>query len=523
MSKIKLIFILVITLLFFSKKINSQAPSWSYNIGELIYDNCSSCHHDGGIAPFSLMTYQDAVDYKWQIHHAIDDREMPPWLADPDYRHFANETYLSDEEIALIHQWVSDGTPIGDPDEVPTPPVFLASGSLLDTVDFVVAIEPYTLQTNTDEYRWFVIETDFTESVYISKLEVFAGLESVVHHADLFLDFTGNSKAFDLQDPLPGFNGSTGTPTNSHYINAWQPGGNVAEYPDDWGIEIPPGTDLVIEIHYGPGGIGMTDSTFMNLQFVKDAPTIRPVKVGWILTDSPPVLLDGPLVIPANEVVTFHQRSAPLQNDMSLISICPHMHYLGKSYKVWAETPQGDTIRLIDIPQWDFHWQKYYTYQQIQKIPAGSTLNSVGVYDNTSANHDNPFSPPQTATSGPTTLDEMFLCYFIFADYQEGDEDIILDPNFNPTSIKELKPNLELEVFPNPTTDFIYLKGELPTAKKWELQIIDVLGKVVLQDEIEDVNALLWKGLNVAKFDRGIYFFKISNGEDVGVIRFVKE
>lgn len=127
---------------------------------------------------------------------------MPPWLADPNYRHFANETYLSDDEIALTHQWIADGTPIGDVDEVPTPPVFLDSGSLLDTVDFVVAIEPYTLQTNTDEYRWFVIETNFTESVYISKLEVFAGLESVVHHADLFLDFTGNSKALDAQEPL---------------------------------------------------------------------------------------------------------------------------------------------------------------------------------------------------------------------------------------------------------------------------------------------------------------------------------
>lgn len=61
MSKFNFFLALVIVLLFSSEKINSQAPSWSYNVGELIYDNCSSCHHDGGIAPFSLMSYQNAT------------------------------------------------------------------------------------------------------------------------------------------------------------------------------------------------------------------------------------------------------------------------------------------------------------------------------------------------------------------------------------------------------------------------------------------------------------------------------
>ena len=102
------------------------------------------------------------------------------------------------------------------PGQEPDPPVFPPGGSLLDTIDFQVAIPPYTLQYNTDEYRWFVIENPFPTTVYVNAIEVFAGLDSVVHHADISYDNTGQSLANDLLDPLPGFNGNTGTPTYSY-------------------------------------------------------------------------------------------------------------------------------------------------------------------------------------------------------------------------------------------------------------------------------------------------------------------
>ena len=57
----------------------------------------------------------------------------------------------------------------------PPPPVFDDSGTLLQSVDFVAAIEPYTLQSDNEEYRWFVIPTDFSETKYIQAIEVFAG------------------------------------------------------------------------------------------------------------------------------------------------------------------------------------------------------------------------------------------------------------------------------------------------------------------------------------------------------------
>ena len=199
--------------------LSAQFYTWTEDIAPLIYENCSSCHHDGGIAPFQLMSYEDVSAHAYAIHHATDERSMPPWPADPGYRHFKDENYLEEEEIQMLHDWIFSGEPYGDPALEPPPPVFPENGSLLESVDLVLAIEPYTLQYNQDEYRWFVLETDFEETVYISKIEVMAGLENVVHHADLYYDVTGNSLALDQQDPLSGFNWDTGTPTNSFYIN----------------------------------------------------------------------------------------------------------------------------------------------------------------------------------------------------------------------------------------------------------------------------------------------------------------
>ena len=111
--------------------------------------------------------------------------------------------------------------------------------------------------------------------------------------------------------------------------------------------------------------------------------------------------------------------------DQSLLSICPHMHLLGKSYKVWMETPAGDSIPLIDIPHWDFEWQFYYRFLSPVHVPAGTVFKTEGVYDNTVWNPLNPNDPPQEVTYGSLTTDEMFLVYFIWAAYQEGDEELV--------------------------------------------------------------------------------------------------
>ena len=477
---------------------SAQAPTWSEDIAPLVYENCSHCHHQGQVAPFSLMSYEDAANNALSMYTAMFTGHMPPWPADPDYRHFVGETVVTDEEVAMLLEWLEEGLPYGDPLLEPEAPEFEDGGTLLHAIDFVAAIEPYTLQSDNEEYRWFVIPTDFEETKYIQAIEVFAGLPEAVHHADIHVDATGNSAALDALDPLPGFNGSTGWLSSTAYVNAWQPGAGPARFPDNWGIALPPGADLVIEIHYGPGFGEEIDQTYMNLEFVDDAANVRPVSVGWLLSSAD--ITNGPLIIPPNEVSTFYQEDTPFWSDKSLIAICPHQHLLGDSYKVWMETPAGDSIPLIDIPEWQFHWQFYYTFLNPQKLPAGSTLKSEATYDNTASNPLNPNSPPVTVYDGALTTDEMLLTYFIYADYQEGDEYINLDPSL---SVEESEAKLGWDVYPNPTTD--QLRVDFPTGIPGaDVVLTDAAGKIALEAHIQP-----GQPLDVQALPAGVYHVRL--------------
>jgi len=431
----------------------AQFPTWVDDVAPIVHTHCARCHHNGGPGPFPLLTYEDVFFTANMDVHVMQDGEMPPWPADPEYRHFLGENVLSDQDVTLFTEWYETGMAYGDETVVVELPDFGPSGSLLESVDFVADFPEYTLQSDSEEYRWFVVSTEFEETKYIQAVEVIPGLPGAVHHADIFVDVTGQSAALDAADPLPGFNGSTGWPTNTTYINAWQPGALPARYPDGWGIPVPPGADLVIEIHYGPDFGGQTDDTVMNLEWVDETETeIRPISVGWLLGNG--AMTDGPLVIPPNQMSTFHQEAVLFNSDQSLLSICPHMHLLGKSYQVWMETPNGDSIPLIDIPQWQFEWQFYYRFLSPVHVPAGTVFKTEGVYDNTVWNPLNPNDPPEEVSYGSLTTDEMFLVYFIWSSYQEGDENLVLgEVEVETSGASDAVPySSSVSVFPNPNS-----------------------------------------------------------------------
>ena len=105
------------------------------------------------------------------------------------------------------------------------------------------------------------------------------------------------------------------------------------------------------------------------------------------------------------------------------------MHYIGKEFRAFAVTPAGDTIPLIHIPRWDFRWQELYRVKNLIKIPAGSVVNMVGVYDNTADNPANPSSPPRLvlSTGNMNARDEMLTLILIYVASEENDEKVSLE------------------------------------------------------------------------------------------------
>src|SRR3954465_4766806 len=98
------------------------AQTWSADVASLVYTKCASCHHDGGIAPFPLMTYEDVVPMAAAMHDAIINGEMPPWPPNENFQQYSHSRALSLAEKTTILNWLTGGTPEGTPSQTPPPP-----------------------------------------------------------------------------------------------------------------------------------------------------------------------------------------------------------------------------------------------------------------------------------------------------------------------------------------------------------------------------------------------------------------
>ena len=186
------------------------------------------------------------------------------------------------------------------------------------------------------------------------------------------------------------------------------------------------GCFLLNDLHYGTSKTAIWDSSYIRIYFAKTPPK-RPLQEFQLGTLGVAPVLPNLLIFP-NTVKKVHSQYI-IPNDISLVTINPHMHLLGKSFKAYAVIPKGDTIPLIHIPNWDFNWQYFYTFRKLLKIPKGSLMIAEGVYDNTTKNLLNPFTPPQLISDNKgsmKTTDEMFQFIVSYVPYKDGDENIDL-------------------------------------------------------------------------------------------------
>ncbi|HSH68100.1 MAG TPA: glycerol-3-phosphate dehydrogenase C-terminal domain-containing protein, partial [Bacteroidia bacterium] len=125
-----------------------EAITFSDQVAPIIFKHCTSCHRPGEAAPFSLLTYNDALVRKDVIKFVSQSRFMPPWPADASYRHFVDENVMSDQEIKLISEWVDQGCKPGDSTHLPPLPFFPA-GSQLGKPDLVLQLrDVYKIKGN---------------------------------------------------------------------------------------------------------------------------------------------------------------------------------------------------------------------------------------------------------------------------------------------------------------------------------------------------------------------------------------
>ena len=96
------------------------------------------------------------------------------------------------------------------------------------------------------------------------------------------------------------------------------------------------------------------------------------------------------------------------RRDTMLLSLFPHMHLRGKSFRYEAQYPDGTKEILLDVPHYDFAWQQTYRLAEPKLLPKGTRLRCVAHYDNSPGNIANP-NPKALVHWGEQTWDEMLM------------------------------------------------------------------------------------------------------------------
>lgn len=425
-----------------------QTPSFEKDVAAIVYKNCTKCHNPNGVAPFSLTNYDKIKKRAKAIDYVTKNRIMPPWPADPDYSHFVGESLLSNAEIETIHAWVQGGCQPGDLSKAPEAPVYQYK-SFLGKPDLVLEYQDtvFIKGNNIDQFYLMKFPFEIDRDTIVRAIEFVPGNTKVVHHVNGHIIqyeegkksniFSGKNiissesiEASEVYKLLDVANDDGSYPVLTQSAINYLPGVLPTVYPEGLsGFRLhKQGAFLFKDIHYGPSGKDTFDVSRINVFFAKKMPgrITRELQMGTLgVTD-----IEPPLVIPPNQVKKFITK-AKINKDISILTINPHMHKLGKSFWAYAITNSGDTIPLIKIRKWDFNWQYFYTFKKMVKIPAGSTIIVEGVFDNTIQNKNNPFHPPREVSERAGSMrasDEMFQFIITLMDYQEGDESISLEP-----------------------------------------------------------------------------------------------
>jgi hypothetical protein len=283
---------------------------------------------------------------------------------------------------------------------------------------------------------------------------------------------------------------------------------------------LPAGANIVLALHYPHGSYGEYDQTKVNFYFYPE-----PIETEFREILAGPFLQNWDFELPPFEYTSVDASYPEVPFNLSVLSAFPHMHLLGESIKTYAITPEGDTVKFVNIPEWDFDWQDFYWFKYMQHMPNGSDLHAEGVYDNTPGNPHNPHDPPIEVGPGLNTTDEMFLVYFHIMEYWPGDEFVNVDSLNNlyleQLSIDEQESQSELGVkaYPNPFDNSISIDYNLANSTYVSIFIYDMAGKLVkkLQQGEQEAGEqqVVWDGTNEngASVSKGTYHYSMrANG-----------
>ena len=390
-----------------SARAGSGGPTFARDVLPIVQKRCQNCHVSGEVAPMAFVSYADVRPWAKAIREAVLRRTMPPWHADPSAGpHFANDRSLTAEERNTIVAWVDGGAREGTP--IPYPiPAARPEGWRLGVPDWKVRIPEFTIPAKgTIEYTYIIVPLGLTEGKWVRAAEYKVEQRSVIHHINAFVRVPGSPFFRNYET------GKYFVPTADERLVSEQPGPNRRQFilgyepgyaPKPWGEGrakfFPPGSDLVLELHYTTSGKALVDHSEFGLYFATEPPREQVYSTGAV---------NQSIVIPPGDPDYQSEAELTFAKDATLLSMQPHMHLRGKAMEYRLIRPNGESEILLKVPRYDFNWQTTYYLENPVRIPAGSRLHCTAHFDNSANNPANP-DPAKTIRWGDQSWEEMHI------------------------------------------------------------------------------------------------------------------
>jgi hypothetical protein len=379
------------------------------------------------VAPFTLAEYKDIASRSKQIEAVIQNHLMPPWKADPEYRHYGNENILSDVERQTLLRWISEGAGKSPGNTNSRNKSLEEQFKSVSTpshdkfLDIYMPAEFVNPGNNDDWVIQIITPANVGNVSLISNIEFLPGNRQMIHHAnfkvirydkkydnrikpvlitypDIVPGDTRFDEPFDAEDVL--------------FYGGWLPGSSPMIWPEGTGFKVTERLYILFKIHYAPSPVKCKDRSGLRLYYT-DIPLkkeIRLMNIGSFGGLAEPLPL---LVIPPDTKKQF-KVSYKLPVAINMVYIIPHMHLLGENFLAYAVNPAGDTIPLARIKNWDFNWQEFYKFEPAQHLEENTVIEIVGNFDNTNSNPFNHFNPPKWIKQGVSSYDEMLSMVILY-------------------------------------------------------------------------------------------------------------
>jgi hypothetical protein len=395
--------------------------TFTKHIAPILQRSCENCHRPAGVAPMSLVTYEDVRPWARAIKQrtSIGPKAgvMPPWYVERNIgiQKFHNDPSLSEDEIATIAKWADTGAARGDAADMPPPKQYSDDRAwAIGTPDIIIKMKEVEVKGNAPDWWGEVpsVPTGLTEDRYVAALEIkevndvdtkagsgraTVGGRFVFHHM-IWRTQVLDGKSDQAQDPLAIFTDEEAVNWPVHEV------GRNADFFDPKSARLLKAGSSIVSDSVHLHSNGRDTKSHLEIGFKLMPKGYQPTYKRAVFGLGNGVDID----IKAMEANQQLHAYTVLQQHTKLISFEPHLHAPGA--RMCLEAIWGFNIQTLNCVGYDHNWVRGYDYtdDSAPLLPKGTILHIIGYMDNSPTNKNVP-DPRNWQGSGNRSVANMFI------------------------------------------------------------------------------------------------------------------